>query len=135
VDRGKASIVKKGVSSWGAPGIGSGTEALAEPDGQRRGKDWPCAYASLDSFSVIASALSGLSHTGMERYLKYSDARRERQPVMVGIHSLDMRKPLTGERPSESGGIMHLQRLEGYGTLKALHALLQVRNLPLLLGQ
>jgi hypothetical protein len=127
--------VKKRVSSWGAPSIGSGTEALAGPDGQRPGRDWQYACSSLGSFSVVASALSGISHTGMEIYLEYSDARRGRQPVIVGIHSLDMPKPRTGERLNESGGIMHLQRLEGYGILEALHALLQILDLPLLLCQ
>jgi hypothetical protein len=71
----------------------------------------------------------------MEIYLEYSDASRGRQPVIVGIHCLDMRKPLTGERLSESGGIIHLQHLEGYGILEAPHALFQVLDLALLLGQ
>jgi len=58
-----------GVSSWGAPRIGSGKEAPAGPDGQRRGRDWPCASSSLGSFSVVASANSGISYTGMEIYI------------------------------------------------------------------
>jgi hypothetical protein len=64
--RGQACVVNKGVSSWGAPRIGNGKEAPAGPDGQRRGKDWPCASSSLGSFSVVALAHSGISYTGME---------------------------------------------------------------------
>jgi hypothetical protein len=56
------------VSSWGAPRIGSGTEAPPGPDGQRRGRDWPYASSSLGSFSVVALAIAGISHTGMEIY-------------------------------------------------------------------
>jgi hypothetical protein len=95
VPRGNACVVKRGVSSWGAPGIANGKEALAGLDSQRRGRDWPCVCSSLSSFSVIASAIAGISHRGMEIYLQYSDVRRGRQPVKVGIHSLDMPKPPT----------------------------------------
>jgi hypothetical protein len=68
VHRGKACVIKKGGQQLGRPRIGSGKEALGGPDGQRWGRDWPYASSSLGSFSVVASANSGISYTGMETF-------------------------------------------------------------------
>jgi len=56
------------INSWAGPNSGNGTGAPAEPDSQKRGKDWPFACSSIGSSSVIASAISGISYTDMETY-------------------------------------------------------------------
>jgi hypothetical protein len=38
----------------------------------------------MGSFSVIASAILGISHAGMEICLQYKEASRERQPIIFG---------------------------------------------------
>jgi hypothetical protein len=54
------------VSSWAAPGTGSDGGAPAGPDVRRQGRDWQSAFSSMGSFSVIALAILGISHAGIE---------------------------------------------------------------------
>jgi hypothetical protein len=54
------------VSSWVGPGTGSVEGAPAGPASQRRGKDSQVASSSMHSFAVAASAIIGISHTGVE---------------------------------------------------------------------
>jgi hypothetical protein len=64
------------VSSWAAPGSGSGGGAPAGPDARRRGRDWHGASSSTGSFAVAASAMMGISDTGVKRSSQCSDAGR-----------------------------------------------------------
>jgi hypothetical protein len=54
------------VNSWAAPGTGSDTGAPAGPDARRRGRDWQVVSASTTSLAVAASAIRGISDTGVE---------------------------------------------------------------------
>jgi hypothetical protein len=64
------------VSSWAAPGSGSGRGAPAEPDARRRGGDWHGAFSSTGSFAVAASAMIGISDTWARKSPQCSDAGR-----------------------------------------------------------
>src|SRR5882724_253902 len=54
------------VNSWAAPGTGSDTGAPAGPDARRRRRDWQVVSSLTTSFAVEASAMSAISHTGVE---------------------------------------------------------------------
>jgi hypothetical protein len=54
------------VNNWAAPGTGNGAGAPAGPDARRLGRGWHCAFSSTGSCAVAASAMRGISHTGME---------------------------------------------------------------------
>jgi hypothetical protein len=61
-----ALSAKRGVSSSAAPGTGNGEGAPARPDAQRLDKDLHSASSLAGSFSVVASAITDISHTDME---------------------------------------------------------------------
>jgi hypothetical protein len=108
------------VSNWAAPGTESGEEALAGPDARRLGKGLHAASSSTGSSSVAASAIIGISHTGMETRSQCSEAGRGCQHTSGGIAppwvwpldaglGLPLGMP-AADCPSEPGRIYSIER-------------------------
>ena len=57
---------KDGVSSWGVLRTGSDEGAPVGPDAQTRETNWQAASSSTHSFAGAASAIIGISQTGVE---------------------------------------------------------------------
>jgi hypothetical protein len=65
--QGRGVFSDKGrVNSWAAPGTGNGKGAPAGPGARRLGRGWHAAFSSTGSCAVVASAMRGISHTGIE---------------------------------------------------------------------
>ncbi|HEY3474519.1 MAG TPA: hypothetical protein VGK56_07900, partial [Anaerolineales bacterium] len=74
------------VSSWAAPGSGSGGGTPAAPDAQRQGKGWRVVSSWTGSFAVGTSILPDSSHTGARHIPTVGRRAGDVNPLARGGH-------------------------------------------------